>query len=123
MRQLFAFFKDHLWPAAGLGLAAIFWAYGVVSDAGEIAALVLSPMQWQLVGGGFFLVSVLAILAQWHGAKTVAPEAAKAPAQAISSHTQRAASPSTPSTRRPRQNQRNASTSAIRFMKRQRVFV
>jgi hypothetical protein len=80
MRQI----KDHLWPAAVLVVAVISWAYGVVSDAGKIAALILSPMQWQLVGGGLLLVSLISILAQWHGAKAATPaiEAAKAPTPA-----------------------------------------
>jgi hypothetical protein len=94
MRQLSAFFKAHLWPAAGIAVAAICWTYGLVSGAGEIAALVLSPMQWQLIAGGIFGVSVVSILVQWHSAKTASPTIdptkapTPAPAHAITSHNQ-----------------------------------
>lgn len=98
MRRFFTFLKDHLWPAAGLAAAVICWVYGVVTGAGEIAALVLSPMRWQLIGGGLFLVSVLSVLIQWHSVKSatpaIAPTAVPAPpapvnhAATISSHNQ-----------------------------------
>lgn len=67
-------------------MATLLWAYGVVSDAGEIAALVLSPLQWQLVGGGLFVVSILSILFQWHSVRLATPttEPARAPAPNVS---------------------------------------
>jgi hypothetical protein len=93
MRQFFAFLRDHIWPAAWIAAAALVWGYGVVSDAGEIAALVLNPMEWQLIGGLGILTGIAALLFQFYKSRiavpSVQPALSPAPSVSIISHHQR----------------------------------